>query len=140
MIDIENIIVDGVSKLMKASFKGVTVHSTHLNAPSSFPCVMIYESSARSFEDTMDERGEHHVSLRYNVEVYTADETGKKQRAKQILSSIDDYLIGLGFSRASKVYTLGNGESARFIASCTYKCIAGESYSGDANKIMIYRR
>lgn len=140
MIDIESIVIDGVSKLMKAKFKGVTVHSTHINAPSSFPCVMIYEASNRSLEDTMDEKGEHHVSVRYNVDVYTADASGKKQRAKQILAVIDDYLIGLGFQRASKTYTLGNGESARFIASCTYKCIAGESYSGDANTIMIYRR
>lgn len=140
MIDIENRIIDGIAKLVRSEFQNVTVHSTHINSPPEFPCVMVYETANATLYDTSDERGEHHAELRYVVEVYTNDINGKKQRAKTILNAIDSYLIGLGFFRTSRYYTVDTNESTIFAATCTYGCVAGESYSGNDNQIMIYRR
>lgn len=140
MIDIENRIIDGVSKLVRGKFQNVAIHSTHINSPPEFPCVMVYETSNSTLYETSDECGEHHAELRYVVEVYTNNISGKKQKAKAILNAIDAYMIGLGFFRASKYYTVGTNESTVFAATCTYGCVAGESYSGDAEQIMIYRR
>lgn len=140
MIDIENRVIDGIGKLVQAEFPGAKVYSTHINSPPVFPCVMAYESSNAMNAQTCDELGEHHANLGYTIEIYTNDAQGKKQKAKAISSAIDAYMIGLGFLRTSKHYTVGTNESTVFASTCTYSCIAGESYSGDANQIMIYRR
>lgn len=140
MIDIENRVIDGIKKVVTGKFPGAAVYSTHINSPPVFPCVMAYESSNVMYVRTSDECGEHHANLSYTVEVYTNDKEGKKQKAKAISNAIDAYLIGLGFLRTSKHYTFGTNESTVFVSTCTYSCVAGESYSGDANKIMIYRR
>ena len=142
MIDIENIVFDGVSKMLKAKFKlGATaVRSTHLNTPPCFPCVMLYESSNTTLTDTFDEKGEHHANVRFTVEIYTNDASGKKQKAKDIAAAIDEHMIGLGFYRSSKHYTYNTNESTIFVVTCSYRCVAGESYGGAANETMIYRR
>ncbi len=142
MIDIENAVIDSVSKMLKEKFElnDSAIRSIHLNTPPCFPCVMIYESVNSTFVGTYDEKGEHHVNLRYTVEVYTNDASGKKQKAKAIASAIDAHMLGLGFYRSSKHYTFGTNESTIFVVTCSYRGVAGESYSGAANEVMIYRR
>lgn len=142
MIDIENIVFDGVSKMLKKKFTldATAIRSTHLNTPPCFPCVMVYESSNSSNTNTMDELGEHHANVRMTIEVYTNDASGKKQKAKEITAAIDAYMIGLGFYRSSKHYTSDTNESTIFVVTCSYRCVAGESYSGATNETMIYRR
>ena len=142
MIEIENAVIDSVSQMLKKRFKlkADAIRSVHLNTPPCFPCVMIYESSNSTLEATCDEQGEHHINVRYTVEVYTNDATGKKQKAKEIASAIDDHLIALGFFRGSKQYTFGTNESTVFVITSSYRGVVGESYSGAANEVMIYRR
>ena len=142
MIDVENIIIDGVTKMLKTKFQlnESAVRSMHLNTLPCFPCVMIYESSNSTLADTLDEKGEHHANLRYTVEVYTNDASGKKQKAKEIAGAIDAHMLSLGFYRGSKHYTFGTNESTVFVITCSYRGVAGESYSGAANEVMIYRR
>lgn len=142
MIDIENAVFDSVSKLLKRKF-GLTasaIRSAHVNAIPCFPCVMLYESSNSTLESTADELGEHHADVRYTVEVYTNDESGKKQKAKAIANAIDAHMLGLGFFRNARQYTFGTNESTVFTITASYRGVAGESYSGAANEVMIYRR
>lgn len=143
MTDIENIVFDGLKKHMLAKFSDLkenSIRSEHMNSPPVFPCIMAYESSNSTLEATADERGEHHANLRYTIEVYTNNKNGKKQKAKELANAIDAYMLELGFSRASKQYTIGANESTTFVVTCGYRCVSGESYAGDDNTIMIYRR
>lgn len=143
MTDIENIVFDGLKKHMLAKFRDLkenSIRSEHMNSPPVFPCIMAYESSNSTLEATADERGEHHANLRYTIEVYTNNKNGKKQKAKELANAIDAYMLDLGFSRASKQYTIGANEATTFVVTCSYRCVAGESYAGDDNTIMIYRR
>ncbi len=140
MIDIEINVVDAVTRALMTAHEGVAVYSEHANVPAKFPCVMIYESSNVTFSPTWDEQGEHHAEVRYAVEVYANDLNGKKARAKAIAQTVDDAMLGLGFSRASKQYSFGANESTLFAVALSYIGVAGESYSGGANEIMIYRR
>lgn len=143
MTDIENVVFDGLKKHMLAKFSDLkenSIRSEHMNSPPVFPCIMAYESSNSTLEATADERGEHHASLRYTIEVYTNNKNGKKQKAKELANAVDAYMLDLGFLRASKQYTIGANEATTFVVTCSYRCVAGESYAGDDNTIMIYRR
>lgn len=143
MTDIENIVFDGLKKHMLAKFSDLkenSIRSEHMNSPPVFPCIMAYESSNSTLEATSDEHGEHHANLRYTIEVYTNNKNGKKQKGKELANAIDAYMLDLGFLRASKQYTIGANEATTFVVTCSYRCVAGESYSGDDNTIMIYRR
>lgn len=143
MTDIENIVFDGLKKHLLSRFSDLkenAIRSEHMNSPPVFPCIMAYESSNSTLESTADERGEHHANLRYTIEVYTNNKNGKKQKAKELANAIDAYMLDLGFLRASKQYTIGANEATTFVVTCSYRCVAGESYAGDDNTIMIYRR
>ena len=75
---------------------------------------------------------ENHASVSYEINVFTNDVSGKKQKAKAILAVINDALIARGFSRLSKTeLSLDNGTKYRLIAR--YRAYA------DSNNI-IYRR
>ena len=140
MTDIENFVVDSVYRKLAAAHPGISVHSEHLNIPPAFPCVMIYESSNVTYERTWDELGEHHAAIRFTVEIYTNDLNGKKRAAKQILEEVDAAMLGMGFIRSMKQYSFGTNESSLFAVTAGYQGIAGESYSGHENEIVIYRR
>ena len=140
MIDIETNVVDAVTRALLPLYDGIAVYSEHSNVPAKFPCVMIYEASNVTFTATWDEKGEHHAEVRYTVEVYTNDLNGKKRLAKEIAGIVDGVMLGLGFARASRQYSFGMNESTLFAISASYIGVAGESYSGSADEIMIYRR
>ena len=102
---------------------------------------MIYESDSATHEPTRTGDGvERFAEVRYTVEVCTNDNTGKKEKAKQISSIVDNEMQAMGFYRASRQYTFGTNESAIFVALTTYRGLVGESPSGDENQFTVYRR
>ena len=141
MIDVENYVIDRVAQRVRGEAPTVQVYSSHVRTPSVFPCVMIYESSNTTFEDTRAADGiERHAELRYTVEVCTNDATGKKENAKRIAVTIDDAMQEMGFFRASKQYTFGTNESSVFVVLMTYRGLVGEGPSGDDKNLIVYRR
>lgn len=141
MIDVENHVIDGISEMLTGKFPGVRILSSHVRAPSEFPCVMIYESGNSTLEKTRGIDGtERHAEIRFTVEVHTNDRSGKKQRAKEISNAIDSEMQRIGFFRASRGYTFGTAESSICIVSTAYRGLVGEGAEGDQKILYVYRR
>lgn len=141
MIDVENYVIDKVAQSISYETPPVQIYSSHVRTPSTFPCVMIYESSNTTFEGTRTVDGvERHAEVRYTIEICTNDTTGKKENAKRLMRIIDDAMQEMGFYRASRQYTFGTNESSVFVALTTYRGLVGEAPSSDDTHLMVYRR
>lgn len=118
MIDIENEVITLVTDELFANGISASVESVLNLNPSSFPTVCIEEIENSSYGLTADnESNENHASVGYEINVFTNDVSGKKQKAKDILDVIDKMLISRGFTRFSKnALSLDNGTKYRLIA------------------------
>lgn len=133
MIDIENEVITLVTDTLFAENITASVESVLNLNPSVFPTVCVEEIENSSYDGSADTKSnENHASVSYEINVFTNDVSGKKQKAKAILAVINDALIARGFSRLSKTeLSLDNGTKYRLIAR--YRAYA------DSNNI-IYRR
>lgn len=118
MIDIENEVITLVTDELFANGISASVESVLNLNPSEFPTVCVEEIENSSYGLSADSSSnENHASVGYEINVFTNDVSGKKQKAKDILSVIDNMLIARGFSRISKTQlSLDNGTKMRIIA------------------------
>jgi len=118
MIDIENEVITLVTDELFAQNITASVESVLNLNPSVFPTVCVEEIENSSYELSADSySNENHASVGYEINVFTNDVSGKKQKAKSILDVIDRMLLARGFYRISKnALSLDNGTKYRLIA------------------------
>lgn len=118
MIDVENEVITLVTDCLFANNISATVESVLNLNPATFPTVCVEEIENSSYGLSADNSSnENHASVGYEINVFTNDVSGKKQKAKDILSVLDDMLIAHGFSRISKTQlSLDNGTKMRLVA------------------------
>jgi len=133
MIDIENEVITLVTDGLFAQGVSASVESVLNLNPSAFPTVCVEEIENSSYDLTSDSfSNENHATVGYEINVFTNDVSGKKQKAKDILDVIDKILISRGFTRFSKnALSLDNGTKYRLIAR--YRANVSRDYT-------IYRR
>lgn len=133
MIDIENEVITLIHDGLYAHGVTATIESVLNLNPSVFPTVCVEEIENSSLDITADSMtNENHASVGYEINVFTNDVTGKKNKAKEIMAVVNDLLIKAGFSRVSQnSLSLDNGTKFRLIAR--YR-----AYVGKDN--IIYRR
>lgn len=100
MINIEELVIDTVSKAVKAKFPTVSFYSEYVEVPSSFPAVSLCEDDNSTYEKSLDSsHGENHARLLYAANVYSNKSSMKKHEAKQIANIIDEAMQSLKFIR-----------------------------------------
>lgn len=133
MIDIEQDVYDLVSAAVLEVSPGAFVVSKETRTPSKFPCISIVEADNRVLERTQDSGSrERHVSLMYEINVYSNKQNGGKSECKAILEVIDDTLMNKGFTRTMK-RPISMDDATKYRLIARYTAIA------DENKV-IYRR
>ena len=90
MIDIEDELFRKVATAVRAEFSNVYITGDYAKAPPKFPFVSFVEvdnAPYRRSQTNVDM--ENHVSLLYEVDVYSNKATGKKSECKAIIKIID---------------------------------------------------
>lgn len=133
MIDIENEVFTKIATELRSRFSGINVYGEDVRTPSSFPCVSIVEADNYTVKNTQDSsNNENHANLMYEVNVYSNKTSGKKSECKEILSVIDEMLLGMGFTRTMKnPVTMDDATIYRMVSR--YSAIVSKNR-------MIYRR
>lgn len=128
MKDVENELFTIVAKALREEVDGIFVTGEAVNTPPKFPCVAFYEDDNYTSQFDMDSSGEERfVVLRYRVDVYTNDTSGKKAKAKSIMSVIEPILYIRDFTRFSRTPMNDMGESIYHLVA-TYRV----KYDGEA--------
>lgn len=100
MIDIENEVFNHVSATLREKYTDIYVVGEYVKTPPKFPCVSLVEMDNRTYQQTEDSgSSENHVSVMYEVNVYSNKTIGKKSECKEIAAIIDEQMLALGFAR-----------------------------------------
>jgi hypothetical protein len=100
MIDIENDVFNTVATELRNKYSTIYVTGEYVKTPSTFPHVALVEMDNQSYQRTEDSgSSENHVSVMYEVDIYSNKKVGKKAECKEIASLIDDQMLALGFAR-----------------------------------------
>lgn len=99
MIDVESIVFSQVAEALRLTFPGIFVSGEYVDTPAKFPAVTIVESDNAVVQRMRTTKIENAVTLMYEVNVYTNTVGYKKSEAKDIMESIDNEFVKLGFAR-----------------------------------------
>ena len=100
MIDIENDVFDIVAAKVRAKYNDIYMVGEYVKTPPKFPCVSLMEMDNQTYQLTEDSGSvENHVSVMYEVNIYSNKTVGKKSECKAIASLIDEQMLALGFAR-----------------------------------------
>ena len=134
MIDIENEIFNTVATEVRAKYPDIYMVGEYVKTPSQFPCVSLVEMDNQSYQRTEDSgSSENHVSVMYEVNVYSNKTVGKKTECKAIAAVIDEQMLALGFAR-TMLQPIPNLDDATI-----YRMVGRYSAIISKNKV-IYRR
>jgi hypothetical protein len=82
------------------AYSSAFVVGEYVKAPPSFPCVSLIEMDNAPLQRTQTtDSVENHVSVMYEVNVYSNKTSGKKTECKNIAGVIDNAMAALGFTR-----------------------------------------
>lgn len=100
MIDIENEVFNTVATDVRNEYPDIYMVGEYVKTPPKFPCVSIVEMDNQSYQRTEDSgSSENHVSVMYEVNIYSNKAVGKKMECKVIANLIDERMLALGFAR-----------------------------------------
>lgn len=134
MIDIEYDLFNILSTALRTEFDGISVYGEIIKEAPSFPTVIIIEAdNAVEMRTSSSDNVENHVQVVYEINVYTNDLQGKKRKAKDIMSLIDNIMLSYGFTR------MISGSIANLEDVSIYRMVARYEAIIDKNKT-IYRR
>lgn len=100
MIDIESDVFSKISEKVRTKYPDIYVTGEYVKSPSSFPCVSLVENDNQCYQKSQTtDSVENHVSVLYEVNVYSNKTKGKKTECKTIIAIIDSEFAKLGFTR-----------------------------------------
>ena len=100
MIDIENELFRILATKLRARYSNIFITGDYAIVPPSFPCVSIVEMDNTPYRKTQTQNDmENHVTVMYEVDVFSNKTSGKKSECKAIIALIDEEMLKLGFDR-----------------------------------------
>lgn len=100
IIDVETEIFNTIATSLRVRYPGIYIAGEYVRSPSSFPAVLIMEMDNTMYQKTQTtDNAENHVSVMYEVNVYSNRTKGKKSECKEIAAFIDNEFQKLGFTR-----------------------------------------
>lgn len=100
MIDIENSVFNTVAVVAREKYPDLYMVGEYVKTPPIFPCVSLVEMDNQTYQQTEDSGcSENHVSVMYEVNIYSNKTVGKKLECKAIAALIDEQMLALGFAR-----------------------------------------
>ena len=134
MIDIETDVFSIVSSHIFAEYPSIVMVGEYVKVPPSFPAISLVEMDNAPVVSTQTSSdAENHVTVMYEVNVYSNKKTGKKSECKKLLSRINDTMQFLGFTRimSQPIPNMDDATIYRMVAR--YKAVVSKNKT-------IYRR
>jgi hypothetical protein len=134
MIDYMNEIFSTVANAVRLAHTGTTVTGEYTRQPSKFPTVTLDETQNVTVSSLVDSSNEEkHSGLTYRLQVFSNKQNGKKAEAREIFTTADKVMLGMGFRRTAYTTTPEIYESTIYSITATYEAVV------DVNGVL-YRR
>ena len=100
MIDIENEIFTEIANAVEGRMPKASLSSEYVKAPPKFPHASVVEVDNSVLLRTRSSgSNENHVTVMYEVNVYSNKKVGNKTECRKLFEIIDDRFIQMGFTR-----------------------------------------
>lgn len=118
MIDIEFDVFDAVADRLREQYPGIFITGDVSFSPARFPAVSVVETGNSVVSNMRTSVIENAALVMYEVNVYSNKTGYSKIEAKEILSAVDEVLVGLGLTRvySSPVQNLEDRNVFRIVA------------------------
>lgn len=133
MIDIESEVFTRVSDAVRNDYPSSFITGEYVKSPSEFPAVSLVEMDNLPYEKTMTVNPENHVTVTYEVNVYSNLVSGKKSECKSICAIIDREMAAMGFVRTSLNPVPNMNDSTIYRMTGRYRAVVSVNHT-------IYRR
>jgi len=136
LIDIENDVIEMVTKAVLEEYPEADVSGEYTELPASFPAVTVVEADNSILQRMRTENIENAAVVMYQVNVFSNKAAVRKEEAKAISNLIDEAFTSRGFTRIMRdqVPNLSNSRIYRIVAR--YAAVVGPD--GD-NHYLIYQ-
>ena len=122
MIDYCNEIFTTVAQAVRADHKGTTVTGEYTRMPSKFPAVTLDETQNVTIDNLVDSSHiENYSGVVYRLQVFSNKQNGKKAQAREIFSTADAVLRGMGLRRVTYTTTPEIYDSTIYSITATYE-------------------
>lgn len=126
MIDCQNEIFTRVATTVRSAHKGTTVTGEYTRSPSKFPTLTLDEIENVTVDSLVDSSDEEKYSgVTYRLQVFSNKTAGKKTEAREIFTTADKVMLGLGFRRITYTTTPEIYDSTIYSITATYEAIIG---------------
>lgn len=123
MIDYSNEIFNTVAKDLRSLYTGIQVVGEYVETPAKFPTVTVDEiQNIPIYLDSAT--GNKYARVVYRVQVFCNGE-GKRQKARDIYSSLDQVFMEMGFYSKSYTTTPAIYNSEVYSITATFEAVIG---------------
>lgn len=99
MLDFSDEIYSWLTYSLREKFPKIYTTKTETAAPPVFPAVSIVQENNVTYQRTRDARLENHVSVMFQMDIYTNDKDNKERQAQEIRDTVSDLMQSIGFNR-----------------------------------------
>lgn len=99
MLDFSDEIYSWFTYSLREKFPKIYTTQEETLAPSVIPAVSIVQKRNVTYQRTRDACLENHVSVMFQMDIYTNDKDNKKRQAEEIRDTVSDLMQSIGFNR-----------------------------------------
>lgn len=133
IIDIESEVFNRICNAVREKYPSSFITGEYVKSPSEFPAVSLVEMDNLPYEKTMTVNPENHVTVTYEVNVYSNLVRGKKSECKSICAIIDNEMAAMGFIRTSLSPVPNMDDATIYRMTGRYRAVVSANHT-------IYRR
>lgn len=125
MIDIENDVFSAVAVPVRERYNAY-VTGEYVDAPPRFPAVSVFQIDSSVIQRRRTLNMENAASVAFEVNVYDNTTGYKKQKAKEIMASVDEIMAHLGFVRTMCSPTSNLADATIYRMTARYEAAVDE--------------
>lgn len=99
MLDFSDEIYSWLTYSLREKFTKIYTTQEETPAPPVIPAVSIVQKRNVTYQRTRDACLENHVSVMFQMDIYTNDKDNKKRQAEEIRDTVSDLMQSIGFNR-----------------------------------------
>ena len=130
MHDIEREVYTTLAKAFREQYPNGSVYDEYVRAPSKFPSVSIVETDNYMKTAALDTSESERIStIIYEINVYSAKSTGRKQECRDVINLLDGLMYGMNFTRTAMAPTPNTEDASIYRITARYRADTDGSYT-----------
>lgn len=127
MIDAWTYVFNYIAPALRLAYPDIYVTGEYTPTPAHFPAVFIYEMDNYAYRQTQDSGSlENHAVIPFQIDVYSNLSSGKKTQCDSIMTTIDELMQVIGYTRTMCQPVPNEAEASIYRKTARYSAVVGK--------------